>query len=273
MPFIIIFGLIIAFIKFDRDKEIIAIFFLGLSINQIKKPIIFFAIFISIIYILLNYFISPIIYDIYKKKEFELRNLIDFNNINIANFIEIDKNLILDFHKKDGEFRDVLIRFNDELENFIYAKKANIEKLKKEIVFNLYDGFKLTFKEGEIEKLEFESYKFKFPTKNDNFYSNIDTNSITLFGLIKNKDYKSIFEKIFEPLIIVTIIIFFYFLKIKKNNYGIKKIFIFLVISITLIIVQNIIKNINLSLGKTIIFILLNIMIPYLYLIYKRKDT
>ena len=43
LPFIIIFGLIIAFIKLDRDKEIIAIFSLGLSIKEILKP--FFLIF------------------------------------------------------------------------------------------------------------------------------------------------------------------------------------------------------------------------------------
>lgn len=272
MPFIIIFGLILAFIKFDRDKEIIAIFSLGLSINQIKKPLIFFSLFITIIYILLNYLISPIIYDIYKKKEFELRNLIDFNNINIANFIEIDKNLILDFQKKDKEFNDVLIRFEDDIENLIYAKRAKIEKLKKEIVFNLYQGFKLSFKEDEIEKLEFESYKFKFLTKNENFYTNIDKNSITIMGLIKNKDFKAVFEKIFEPILILTIIFLFYYQNIKKNNYSIKNIFNFLIITITMIIVQNIIKNINLDLNKTILFISLNIMVPYFYIIYKRNE-
>ena len=41
LPFIIIFGLVLAFLKFERDKEIIAIYSLGLSISEIKKPIIF----------------------------------------------------------------------------------------------------------------------------------------------------------------------------------------------------------------------------------------
>jgi len=85
LPFIVIFGLIIAFIKFDKDKEIIAIFSLGLSINEVRKPLINFSIFIILIYIFLNYFISPIVYEIYKKKEYEIRKLLYFNNINTAN--------------------------------------------------------------------------------------------------------------------------------------------------------------------------------------------
>ena len=40
MPFIIIFGLILAFIKLDKDKELIAIFSLGVSIKPNKKPLI-----------------------------------------------------------------------------------------------------------------------------------------------------------------------------------------------------------------------------------------
>ena len=42
LPFIIIFGLVLSFLKLDKDKEIIAIFSLGLSTSVIKKPIIFF---------------------------------------------------------------------------------------------------------------------------------------------------------------------------------------------------------------------------------------
>ena len=39
IPFIIIFGVVITFIKMDRDKEIIAIYSLGLNINVIKNPL------------------------------------------------------------------------------------------------------------------------------------------------------------------------------------------------------------------------------------------
>ena len=73
IPFVVIFGLILTFIKFDKDKELIAIFSLGLSIKQIKLPIILITLFFLIIYIILNLFISPYVYKEYKKKNSELK--------------------------------------------------------------------------------------------------------------------------------------------------------------------------------------------------------
>ena len=60
LPFITVFGLVLAFIKFERDKEIIAIFSLGLSISEIKKPIIFLLIICIGISFLLNFIFSHI---------------------------------------------------------------------------------------------------------------------------------------------------------------------------------------------------------------------
>ncbi len=268
LPFIVIFGIIIAFIKLDKDKEIIAIYSLGLSIDQIKKPIIFFSIIVSIIYISLNYFFSPIIYDVYKKKEFELRNLINFEKINIANFIEINENTIIDFVKDENKFKDVFINFNDENENQIFAKNAILENNDNEIIFNLFNGFKLSFKDSNIEKLEFETYKFKFPNKKDNYYSNIDKNTITFLDSIFSKDYKIILEKIVDILLVVTLILFFYYLNIKNNDFRIKKILIFLIINIAVIIIHNITKNISLTINNTFIIMIMNLLIPYLYLFF-----
>ena len=40
LPFLLIFGFVLTFIKLSKDKEIIAVYSTGLSINEIKKPII-----------------------------------------------------------------------------------------------------------------------------------------------------------------------------------------------------------------------------------------
>ena len=168
LPFIIIFGLIIAFIKFDKDKEIIAMFSLGLSIKEIIKPIFLISIITIFLYLFLNLFFSPYIYDKYKQKEFDLRNSINLDNINISNFIQLDENLILDFSKKEDVFEDVFIRFIGENENIVFAKKARIIKEPKKFIFNLSEGFKLSFINNKIEKLEFENYKLNFPLKNEN---------------------------------------------------------------------------------------------------------
>jgi len=245
LPFIIIFGLIIAFIKFDKDKEIIAIFSLGLSIKEILKPFFLISIITIFLYLFLNLFFSPYIYDKYKQKEFDLRNSINLDNINISNFIQLDENLILDFSKKEDVFEDVFIRFIGENENIVFAKKARIIKEPKKFIFNLSEGFKLSFMNNKIEKLEFENYKLNFPLKNENNYNNYDKNTLTLFNLIKYKDYNSMIERMFDTLILLTVIIFFYFNNIKDNKFSINHIFIYLFLSILIIIFQNIIKNLD----------------------------
>lgn len=270
LPFIIIFGLIIAFIKFDKDKEIIAIFSLGLSIKEILKPFFLISIIAIFLYLFLNLFFSPYIYDKYKQKEFDLRNSINLDNINISNFIQLDENLILDFSKKEDVFEDVFIRFIGENENIVFAKKARIIKEPKKFIFNLSEGFKLSFMNNKIEKLEFENYKLNFPLKNENIYSNYDKNALTLFNLIKYKDYKSMIERMFDTLILLTVIIFFYFNNIKDNKFSINHIFIYLFLSILIIIFQNIIKNLDFSLQFSFLLNIINFSIIYLFMLINK---
>lgn len=270
LPFIIIFGLIIAFIKFDKDKEIIAIFSLGLSIKEILKPFFLISIITIFLYLFLNLFFSPYIYDKYKQKEFDLRNSINLDNINISNFIQLDENLILDFSKKEDVFEDVFIRFIGENENIVFAKKARIIKEPKKFIFNLSEGFKLSFIKNKIEKLEFENYKLNFPLKNENNYNNYDKNTLTLFNLIKYKDYKSMIERMFDTLILLTVIIFFYFNNIKDNKFSINHIFIYLFLSILIIIFQNIIKNLDFSLQFSFLLNIINFSIIYLFMLINK---
>ena len=270
LPFIIIFGLIIAFIKFDKDKEIIAMFSLGLSIKEIIKPIFLISIITIFLYLFLNLFFSPYIYDKYKQKEFDLRNSINLDNINISNFIQLDENLILDFSKKEDVFEDVFIRFIGENENIVFAKKARIIKEPKKFIFNLSEGFKLSFINNKIEKLEFENYKLNFPLKNENNYNNYDKNTLTLFNLIKYKDYKSMIERMFDTLILLTVIIFFYFNNIKDNKFSINHIFIYLFFSILIIIFQNIIKNLDFSLQFSFLLNIINFSIIYLFMLINK---
>jgi len=270
LPFIIIFGLIIAFIKFDKDKEIIAIFSLGLSIKEILKPFFLISIITVFLYLFLNLFFSPYIYGKYKEKEFDLRNSINLDNINISNFIQLDENLIVDFSKKEDVFEDVFIRFIGENENIVFAKKARIIKEPKKFIFNLSEGFKLSFMNNKIEKLEFENYKLNFPLKNENNYNNYDKNTLTLFNLIKYKDYKSMIERMFDTLILLTVIIFFYFNNIKDNKFSINHIFIYLFLSILIIIFQNIIKNLDFSLQFSFLLNIINFSIIYLFMLINK---
>ena len=83
LPFILTFGFVLSFVKFERDKEIIAIYSLGLTLKEIKKPIYLIIICFVFLSLGLNLFFSPFTYSLYKEKEINLRNSIEFDKINI----------------------------------------------------------------------------------------------------------------------------------------------------------------------------------------------
>ena len=270
IPFVVIFGLILTFIKLDKDKELIAIFSLGLSIKQIKLPILIVTFIFLIIYLLLNLFISPYVYKEYKKREFKIKNEINIDDINLSNFLEIE-NIILDFEKENDDFKKIFINFNEKSENIIYAKKGKIINQNGKIIFNLVNGFKLTFNNKENEKLEFENYKLEFLLSNLPKYEIFDKNSQTILNIIEEKDYSMIIEKFFDFLVLLVIILLFYKFNIKGNNYNLNSIFIFLFVSIFLNISHNIIKNIELDLQLLTMFSALNIIINILLINFGKK--
>ena len=272
IPFIVIFGLILTFIKLNKDKELIAIFSLGLSLKEIRLPIIIITIIFLSVYIFLNLFVSPFVYKEYKEREFKIKNEINIDDINLSNFLEIE-NIILDFKKDKNEFKEIFINFNEKSENIIYAKKGNIINKDGKIIFNLFDGFKLTFLNNENEKLEFQNYKLEFLLSNIPEYKIFDKNSQTIVNIIENKNYSMITEKIFDFIVLLVIILFFYNFNIKDNNYKLNSIFIFLFISIFINIAHNIIKNIELDFQFLLTLSVANIILSIFLIHIGKKIT
>jgi len=124
LPIVIMFGLILSFLKLHRDKEIISMYALGLRTNAIIKALFFFTL-ISILFLLaFSMFLSPKIYKEYKIKEHEIRNKIDFEKIIVSNFIEINENTFIDFKKDNQKHKEFFIKFKDENDNFIFSEEA-----------------------------------------------------------------------------------------------------------------------------------------------------
>ena len=272
IPFVVIFGLILTFIKLDKDRELIAIFTLGLSMKQVKLPIILITLFFLVIYMILNLFLSPYVYKEYKKKEFRIKNEININDINLSNFLEIE-NIILDFKKDNNEFKEIFINYKDKKENIIYAKKGKIINEDGKIIFNLFNGFKLSFIDEENEKLEFENYKLEFLLNSLPTYKILDKNSQTILNIIEEKNYSMIVEKFFDFIVLLIIVFLFYKFNIKSNNYKLNSIFIFLFVSIFINIAHNIIKNIELDFQLLLIMNITNIAISILLIEFSKKIT
>tara|TARA_B100001063_G_scaffold198283_1_gene190720 strand:+ start:57 stop:719 length:663 start_codon:yes stop_codon:yes gene_type:complete len=219
-------------------------------------------------------YLSPKIYKEYKIKEHEIRNKIDFENIIVSNFIEINENTFIDFKKDNQKHKEVFIKFKDDNDNFIYAEEAAISQDTNKFIFELVNGFKITvIEKNKIEKLEFESYKLNILNNNFKKYNNYDKNTFNVFDDIKNKDYLNIVHKITDTIIILIIIIFFYFNNIKFYRFNFYYITIFLIVSSSLLILNQIIKNLEINYILNILIISSIFLISSIYFFVSKKNV
>ncbi len=245
-PFILIFGLLICFIKLNNDKELVAILSLGLGVKPIVNSLFMFTSFLVIFFSILNFYLAPKIYEKYKIQEFEMRNNIDFNSMSFSNFLYLDKETILDFNKNKltNNYEDIFISYQDEKDNIIYAKKGNIFKESNKYNFQLYDGFKISIdNKNQIEKLEFLDYILKINNTNIAKIDIADKNTLTIFDDIKTKNFTNITFKIFDLILIVYIVYFFYTNNLKNLNLRIKNNIFFSGVCVFILICNQILKN------------------------------
>jgi len=273
-PIVIIFGLSLSFLKLHRDKEIISMYALGLKTNAIIKALFFFTLMAVFFLLIFSMYLSPKIYKEYKIKEHEIRNKIDFEKIIVSNFFEIKKNTFLDFKKVNQIHKEVFIKFKDENDNFIFANEATITQNINKFLFELSNGFKITFVEkNKIEKLEFESYRLEIINDNFKTYDNFDKNTFSVFDDIKNKDFLNIVHKITDIIIVILIILFFYFNNIKFYRFNFYYMTLFLFVSSALLILNQVLKNLEINYILNVSIISSIFLISSIYFFISKKDV
>tara|TARA_Y100001970_G_C14188517_1_gene833997 strand:- start:859 stop:1881 length:1023 start_codon:yes stop_codon:yes gene_type:complete len=271
IPFILIFGILLCFVKLNRDRELIAIYSLGLETKPLRNPLFIFSIIVIIFYIIINFYLSPKIYEQYKIKEFELRNTINFDKMIISNFIKLNDNTTLDFKKNKDQYEDIFINYLDEKENIIFAKNGLIKEYINEFVFQLNNGFKLSINQnGEIEKLEFDNYKLNIENNSNTEFNNYDINTLTIFDDLKSKNYLNISYKVFDIIICLLIIIIFYRNNIIICKFDNKNNIFFILTSISILLINQLLKNSEIQMYG---YLILNIFFisSVLILIYFKK--
>ena len=272
LPFILIFGLLLCFIKLKRDNELIAILSLGFGLQPFKMILASFSLTIIIIFSFLSFYIAPKIYEIYKIKELELRNTMDFNKMAYSNFLNLDKNTILDFNKKENQYEEIFIKYNDGKENIVYAKKGDILSINNQYNFRLTDGFKISIVENEqIEKLEFLEYVLKIDHKNITSSEVIDKNTFTIFDDYKTKNYLNISFKILDIILIIFVIFLFYKNNLRDINLNTLNNIYFSFSCICILILNQILKNSEITIYSYIFLILTIILISLITTSVKKK--
>ncbi len=244
IPFILIFATLLCFIRLSKDNELISIISLGFGLRPLKVSLIIFSFFIFIFFSFLNFYIAPKIYEIYKNKEYQLRNTIDFDKMEFSNFLNLNKTTILDFDKSNNEYINIFITFEDEKENIVYAKKGNIFIQNNEYNFQLTNGFKISFDDNEqIEKLEFLNYILKINNNSIKINDINDKNTLTIFDDYKSKNFLNISFKIIDITLILFVIYFFYTNNLKRMKFNSFNNIYFSSVSIFIIITNQILKN------------------------------
>ena len=244
LPFILIFGLLLCFNKLKKDNELISMLSLGLGLAPFKNTLISFCIIILSFFTLLNFYLAPKIYGVYKIKEFDIRNTIDFDKMSFSNFLNLDKKTILDFDKKDNEYVNIFINFIDDNENVVYAKKGKILSNNNQYHFKLNDGFKISINDtDQIEKLEFKNYVLKIDYNNFSTSKVIDKNTFTIFDDYNSGNYLNISFKIMDIFLIIYIILFFFYNNLKDINFYTSNNIYFASSSICILLLNQILKN------------------------------
>ena len=271
-PFILIFGLLLCFIKLNKDNELIAILSLGVGLNPFRNTLLFFSLVIIIIFTSLNFYFAPKVYKQYKIHEYDMRNTLDFNNMTFSNFLSLNKTTILDFKKDNNEYQDILISFNDDKENIVFAKRGNIFNEKNQYKFQLTNGFKISIDEKkQIEKLEFLNYVLEIENKNI-FKDEIeDKNTFTIIDDINDGNRLNISFKILDIALIIYVIFLFYQNNLKKINFTSSNNIYFCTLCMSILIINQILKNSEIILLNYFSIISIVIIISLLISYIKKK--
>ena len=272
VPFILIFGLLLCFIKLNRDNELIAVLSLGFGLKPFRNSLLYFCLITIIIFTALNFYLAPKVYEQYKIKEYDLRNNLDFDKMVFSNFLNLNKTTILDFNKKDNEYKDIFISFNDDKENIVYAKKGNIISEYNQYNFILSNGFKISIDSNkQIEKLEFLNYILKIDNKNISNDKIVDKNTFTIYDDYKSKNFINICFKLIDIFLIIYIFLFFYKNNLKDLNINTINNIYFASSCIIIIIINQILKNSEISILNYLLIIFSVVLFSFLISNVKKK--
>ena len=155
----------------------------------------------------------------------------------------------------------------------IYAKKGVIKQSNNEINFKLIDGFRTELKKDNIENLKFDTYLASFPINEKKIYNKYDQNTLDIFELTSTNNERHrtiIFHRLIDTLIILTLSLFFYFNIIKKNNFNLINLIIFIVISILCVSIDSLLENLTFKDNIYIVFLFFNLLAVHFFSIFFR---
>jgi lipopolysaccharide export system permease protein len=245
--------------KLMCDNEIVILKTMGLNYFEICKPAINYGLIMTIIGMMLSFFISPWSNNKFNDKRSYLQHQYAALVLQESVFIEPVKGLTiyLDKVNKNGIFKGVVI--NDQRKNnnlFVTAQEARIVKNDEKVFFQLINGVKQELNNGRVSNLYFKTFPFNI----SNYVKSYDRewrepNEVDIITLLINpsiikkglegKRYSEINNRIFWPLLSLLLAFFASSFMVSANykRYGYNLEILKISIVIVLILAAQILSN------------------------------
>ena len=208
-------AVIILFQRLEADKETLVMRFSGMGAFKIIKPIFIFCLLNVIFLSFLSFFVVPKAYNLFKSKQFELRNNISQILLREGVFLDLQSGLTIFVEKKNSRYNMsgifIFDSRNPKQEIDISAKEGSI-------LFS-YDGPILELSEGHrrvvdengniLSELSFSNYSMSITNKNERIHSRwLDSNEKSILDLLTENDPTSFADghyRICLPLLSLTL--------------------------------------------------------------------
>lgn len=261
-PFIIFITILFVCIKLNKDKELIAVYTLGINKIKIIKPFIVFSILALISSLILSFYVSPYSYENYKKDEFDLRTNLDIKNIGLNNFFDFNNEIILNFEKDEENFVNLFIFQTNPNKNIILAAKSEMDLVNNKLNLKLYDGFKAEVNKEKNEVLVYDKYNMQLNLNKNEVYDDSDTNTHDIKKLFQNKNFAIINQRFVDALLLLSLVFLITSYLLINLKFNFKNFLSISIISILMIFFDNILGNFSLNNNLIFLLMYLNLLIP-----------
>ena len=259
LPIAIFIAIIIAFIKFENDSELIAIRAVGVPNLGIIRPILSMAIILTLIGLICSNFISPLAYNRFKQKtDGAIENFFQTNlqggeflvvrNVTIYNSAKNEDNELLDLFIYDAR--------NPKESQIIFAEKGVLSVDHNNLRLDLDQGsYNKVDRQNKLHLIDFENLNYQLKDESQADAKRIrDTNSFRLFkqinepGSPRDKIYAELQQRLNWPVLAMPLSLFGFLPFVRtiprKSNKWLK-ISISSIISIILIVSLAFLNSIN----------------------------
>ena len=215
IPMSSLLAVIFVFNRFSNDKETLMFHLSGANIFFLVRPILLISVFNLILLTVINFYIIPKAYNIFKSKQFELRNNISqiflregvFNDIQEGLTVLVDKRVSK--YDLEGIFIYDTRNINKEID--IFARKGKVVLTSSGPFFQLVDGNRREVKsDGKVlNELSFKNYSINIARKKiDPKFGWYDTNAESIINLLTIGDLNAKAEGHFRlsyPIMAITL--------------------------------------------------------------------